>query len=141
MNQGLPRNGRAAAAIGRDGTLRDLAGLRGGYHPVAETDFALTLTMTGLQRLQPARVEWLLDAPVSNSGRLCSRIREVSEGQPWETDAHVVPDPDRSLARKTGVVSSDSTVLDRCVSWLNLAPWLLGEFVPEARIVDVFAVE
>lgn len=121
---------------GRDGVLRDLAGLRGGYQPVDETDPALGLVDRALAVLQPAHVTWLLDAPVPHSGRLGHLLR----ARPWPcpVTAEIVPDPDRVLARCDGVVSSDSDVLDRCGGWLNLAETLIHAHVRQARVVPLF---
>src|SRR3954470_12015863 len=58
-----------------DATVRDLAGLRGSYHPVDETDGALELIGRELGALGPAHVRFFLDAPVCNSGRLRARIQ------------------------------------------------------------------
>jgi hypothetical protein len=115
-----------------DGTVRDLAGLHGSYHPVAETDRALDLIGTELASIGPARVRVFLDAPVSSSGRLRARIEERARGWGFPVDAEVVPNPDAILARADNAVTSDSTVLDRCGSWLNLARFVVDRHVPSA---------
>ena len=64
-------------------------------------------------------VRWLLDQPIS--GRLAARLRELGTmlRLPWT--AEVVMNPDNVLAETTDVVvTSDSVVLDRVASWLNL---------------------
>lgn len=123
-----------------DGTVRDLAGLRGSYHPVAETDAALDLVGKELGALGPARVRVFLDAPVSNSGRLRARIEERARLWRLPVDAEVVPNPDAILMRAEGVVTSDSTVLDRCGSWLNLARFIVDRHVPHAWRSGIFGL-
>jgi hypothetical protein len=120
---------------GRDQALRDLSSIHGTYRAVQETDRAIRLAADALRPLAPGPVRWLLDQPVSNSGRLATRLRELGPtlGLPWT--AEVVMNPDRELAETTDlVVTSDSAVLDRAGAWLNLAalalaaappPWLL----------------
>lgn len=123
-----------------DGTVRDLAGLRGSYHPVAETDAALDLLGEELDALGPARVRVFLDAPVSNSGRLRARIEEHARRFATPLDATVVPNPDAILARAENVVTSDSIVLDRCGAWLNLARFIVDRRVPHAWRSGIFTL-
>ncbi|GAA4369303.1 DUF434 domain-containing protein [Hymenobacter saemangeumensis] len=107
---------------GRDGALRDLSSIHGTYRAVQETDRAIRLAATTLLLLNPGPVCWLLDQPVSNSGRLAARLRELGPtlGLPWT--AEVVMNPDRVLAETSDIViTSDSAVLDRAGAWLNLA--------------------
>lgn len=111
---------------GRDGAHRDLAGLHGTWRAVAETDRALDLAAGCLDAA--ASVTWLLDQPVSNSGRLAARLRERG----WQ--AEVVPSPDPLLADWPGVViTSDGWILDRCAGWFDLA----GAVLADAWIVDL----
>ena len=57
-----------------DGTIRDLAGLRGTYKLIDKTDRAINLIGEYLQKLKIKKVVFYLDSPVSNSGRLKIRI-------------------------------------------------------------------
>ena len=107
---------------GRDGALRDLSSVHGTYRAVQETDRAIRLVVATLLPLRPGPVRWLLDQPVSNSGRLAARLRELGPalGLPWTVE--VVFNPDHVLAETTDIiVTSDSAVLDRAGAWLNLA--------------------
>jgi len=111
---------------GRDGALRDLSSIHGTYRAVQETDRSIRLVAGALLALSPGPVRWLLDQPVSNSGRLAARLRELGPtlGLPWTVE--VVLNPDQVLAHTLDVVvTSDSVVLDRAGAWLNLAPLAL----------------
>ncbi len=123
-----------------DGTVRDLAGLRGSYHPVDETDGALELIGRELASLSPAGARIFLDAPVSNSGRLRARILDFAHRWPFPVDAEVVPNPDAILARGDNAVSSDSTILDRCSSWLNLGRFIVDRHLPQAWRSGMFTL-
>ena len=57
-----------------DGTIRDLAALRGTYRLIPETADAVRLIFDILQEASVGKVNILLDEPVSNSGRLKSLI-------------------------------------------------------------------
>jgi hypothetical protein len=126
--------------IGRDGCCRDMAGMHGHYKRVAETLPAIELAGSTLSRLQAAEVTWLLDKPVSNSGRLAGWIREAAERQGWNWHVELVANPDPLLAAATEpVASADSMILDRCQRWFNLARAVVAEHVPEAKILDFSA--
>lgn len=118
---------------GDDGTLRDLAGLRGSYHVLPETRIAVGLVQDALRGLGVRAVHWWLDAPVSNSGRLRALLLDTDPA--WT--ATLVADADRELFERDGVVSADAVVLDRCLSWLNLASWIVQQQVPNAWVIEL----
>lgn len=122
---------------GGDGTVRDIAGLRGSYRPVQESESALALLGSSLaaHRVPSARL-WL-DAPVSNSGRLRALIVERAAAWPCPVSVELVKNVDEVLAAESYVVSSDSVVIERCASWLNLAAWIIAEYMPKAWILDL----
>ena len=103
-----------------DGTIRDLAALRGTYRLIPETFNAIRLMCDLLQEAKVEKVNILLDQPVSNSGRLKARIADIAEGAPFELDIQVRKDVDRELYTKENVITSDSVILDHCSSWVNL---------------------
>lgn len=126
-----------------DGGLRDLAGIHGTWRRGPRTREALLLLAGRLRARGWERVpaRWLLDAPVSNSGRLAEEVRAVAAERslPWE--AEVVPNPDPLLAAAAegeAVASGDAPVLDRCRAWLDLAAEAVRS-LPSAWIVDLFA--
>lgn len=119
-----------------DGAYRDLAGLRGSYHPVEETEAALVLLGGVFAELDVAFVRFYLDEPVSNSGRLKTRILAHAAAWPLPVEVQLVRDPDRELYGKSFVVTSDSAVLDRVKSWFNLPRHLI-----ENRLVRPYLCE
>ena len=103
-----------------DGAVRDLAALRGTYRIIPETADVIRLLFDVLEDVRVCRATILLDEPVSNSGRLKALLAEVGEAYPFALDVRVLGGVDRMLYGKENVVSSDSVVLDRCVSWVNM---------------------
>ena len=103
-----------------DGTIRDLAALRGTYRLIPETSEAIRLIFTVLQEVNVKRINILLDEPVSNSGRLKARIAEIAEEYSFVLDIQILRDVDRELYGKENIVTSDSIILDHCISWINL---------------------
>lgn len=123
-----------------DGTLRDLAGLRGSYHLVDETEGALAVIGVELGSLAPARVRVFLDAPVSSSGKLRARIEAYAKKWSFPVDVELVPNPDAILSRGENAVTSDSTILDRRSSWVNLARYVVDRHIPHAWRSGSFAI-
>ena len=119
-----------------DGAYRDLAGLRGTYRLIDKTDAAIRLILSELQKLSVTRAVFWLDAPVSNSGRLKTRIAEIAEEERFEIGVEVVGDVDRMLYDLPNVISSDSVILDHCPGWVNLSERLIPA-IPAAWIVDL----
>lgn len=105
---------------GMDGTIRDLASLRGTYRIIPETEAAVAMLLDTLGEMKAETVHILLDEPVSNSGRLKTLIAEAGEGCPFSLDIRIRKDVDRALYGKENVITSDSIILDRCQSWVNL---------------------
>jgi hypothetical protein len=103
-----------------DGTVRDLAALRGTYRIIPETRDAVRLLLDMLKEIDVESVHILLDEPVSNSGRLKALIADAGEDCPFRLDVRIQKDVDRELYGKENVITSDSVILDRCGSWINL---------------------
>ena len=125
----------------QDGALRDLAGLRGSYHLVEETERALGLLAEAFGELGIAEARFYLDRPVSNSGRLRARILERTAQWPCRVEVSVVSNPDRELIDRSRVVSSDSAVLDRAASWANLLGYLVESRIESTWLIDLTIAE
>lgn len=123
---------------GRDGCFRDLASIHGTYRKVTETIPAVQLIGKFLKEHDVDNCLWLLDSPVSNSGRLKTLIGELTNKNNWDWEIKLLISPDAELAKTDMVVaSSDSAVLDRCKSWVNLARAIIEEKIPKACLVDL----
>ena len=132
--------GGAVVIVGRDGCLRDVAGVHGSYRKVEETVPAVRLTGEVLAAIGATACTWYLDHPVSNSGRLAASILETAAERGWPWRVEVVMNPDPVLAASAEVVASaDSVILDRCGRWLNLARRVVETRVPGATLVDLSA--
>ena len=121
----------------RDGTLRDISSVHGSYKRVRQTEEAIRLTGRVLEELQVQAVNWYLDKPISNSGRLLSRLYEIAEEEGFNWQVELVYSPDKVLAESSNiVVSSDGWVLDQTERWFNLGA-LLVESMENATIVEI----
>ena len=124
--------------LARDGVMRDLAAMSAHYRRVQTTRPAIDLLAGFFAAHRCARVEWLLDRPVSNSARLKRLIEERVEERepPWTVE--LIDQVDARLAAAEHVVASaDSVVLDRCGRWINLVRRIVERDIPEAWVVDL----
>ena len=103
-----------------DGAVRDLAGLRGTYRLIDKTDRAILTIRRVLEEERVKTAHFLLDAPVSNSGRLKEAIAAGFAGSPVHVEFSVINDVDKQLYGKDNVITSDAIILDQCASWFNL---------------------
>lgn len=110
-----------------DGTMRDLAGLRGTYRLIDQTDTAIHLIISTLQKLFIQSAVFWLDSPVSNSGRLKTRIAEISEKERFNTEIQITHNVDQVLYTLPNVISSDSIIIDHCPSWYNLNEKIISD--------------
>jgi len=125
---------------GRDGCFRDLASIHGTYRKVEETIPAVTLIGTFLAELRISEALWLLDSPVSNSGRLKTLIAQLASEHNWPWEIRLTLSPDAELSKtETIVVSTDSVILDACPQWTNLATEIVTQRLPSTPIIDLAA--
>ena len=122
----------------RDGCIRDLSSVHGSYRAVNETDTAIQLIGESLETLHPKSVEWVLDKPISNSGRLAQRIRNLANEKGWNWNVETLFDPDAAISKSKRVaISSDSHILDRTERWLNFNRYLIGHRLADSWLIDL----
>jgi hypothetical protein len=124
--------------LGCDGCCRDMASMHGSYRKVEETVPALTLIGETLAAAQVASCHWLLDSPVSNSGRLRLILRDLAMERGWDWTIELSPNPDEELCNSDRlVISADSLVLDLAGGWYNLAAEIVRTYLPAAWVVPL----
>ena len=128
--------------LGRDGCYRDMASMHGNYRKVQETVPALQRIGECLAAYRVPHCRWLLDQPVSNSGRLRQILLEIAESHAWNWQVELVPNPDRILQTSTEIVaSSDSQILDAAGRWFNLARDVIDRACPEVRVTVLDVID
>lgn len=129
---------RGVVLRGRDDCYRDMASLHGTYRRVEETVPALELVGACLQEWELVSIRWLLDQPVSNSGRLKALMLEIAQTHGWAWDVELVPAPDPVLKVASAIVAtSDSQILDAAARWLNLARIVIEATLPATEVIDL----
>jgi hypothetical protein len=122
----------------RDLCIRDLSSVHGSYRSVHETERAIQLAGEALEAVRPAGVLWLLDRPVSNSGRLAARIKVVAAARGWPWTVETVFNPDKLMQASPSVaVTSDSVILDHAPRWVNLNHHLITGYLSDVWLIDL----
>jgi hypothetical protein len=128
--------------LGRDGVVRDIASVHGAYRTVEETEPGLALIARLASSMSVSRCVFLLDRPVSNSGRLRALIDAPTRTREVAFRAELVADPDPLLGACEDIIASaDGAVLDGCARWFNLARACIEAYMKNARIVDLSSGE
>ncbi|MFL8675105.1 DUF434 domain-containing protein [Clostridioides sp. GD02404] len=123
--------------IGSDGNMRDLAGLRGTYKIIDKTEEALKLIGEFFNKYNAQKIRFYLDSPVSNSGNLKYKILEYAKIWGIETEVELVKNADVVLEKLDRVVSSDAVIVDRCISYFNIARGIIEEYIKDCNIVNL----
>ena len=122
---------------GMDGTIRDLAGLRGSYRIVDKTIQAVELLIARFEKLGVKKALFYLEQQVSNSGRLRALLLGKANGRGVEVQAELHPSVDGQLSRMENVVTADAIILDKCGSWYNLTRALKQSAILDAWILHL----
>ncbi|MBY2476116.1 DUF434 domain-containing protein [Clostridioides difficile] len=123
--------------IGSDGNMRDLAGLRGTYKIIDKTEEALKLIGEFFNKYNAQKIRFYLDSPVSNSGNLRYKILEYAKIWGIETEVELVKNADVVLEKLDRVVSSDAVIVDKCISYFNVARGIIEEYIKDCNIVNL----
>ncbi len=122
----------------RDGAYRDIAAMSRHYRSVGVTIPALRAIGESLNDLGCRQSTWLLDRPISNSGRLRALMTNEAQQAGWSWDVQLVDNPDALLRDPDKIVATaDSGILDRCGQWLNLARIVVEDKVEEPWVIDL----
>ncbi|MBU5226290.1 DUF434 domain-containing protein [Clostridium senegalense] len=119
-----------------DGTIRDLAGLRGTYKIIDKSELAIKLIGNILEKYKIKEAIFYLDSPVSNSGRLKLKILELLKDYNFQVEAKTINNVDTVLESSDCVITSDAIILDKCNSWINLNKEIIKNNMLNTMYVD-----
>ena len=109
-----------------DGFVRDISGLSGNFKKSEITEKAILLIINVLKKWKPRQTFFLLDAPISMSGRLAEEIRDRLKRENLLGDAMAVKVPEKILIGFPGIIAtSDTDIIDRSKKVLDLAGYLV----------------
>ena len=133
--------GGGVLLVARDGCVRDMSSMHGNYRVLSDTDAAIDMVHEFFAKREVKLIRWLLDKPVSNSGRLKAKILDrVTSFPDFECSVALVPDPDVELREIRGekaiVVTADSGILNESGPWFNAAREILADF-PDPPSIEI----
>ncbi|MCR5147619.1 MAG: DUF434 domain-containing protein [Eubacterium sp.] len=120
-----------------DGTIRDLAGLRGTYRLIPETDLAVKALIRTLAFLKVEKAIIYLDKPVSNSGRLKQKIYEYAEDCDIEVEVVIEDAVDHVLKQKPLIASGDAIILNECDKWFNFVKCVIAQNIGDYPFINL----
>lgn len=123
-----------------DGTIRDLAALRGTYRLIDKTKLAIIQIGEVLEENRVKKAVFYLDSPVSNSGRLKVQIEELLKDFRFEVEVQVIHNVDSVLETLDHVITSDAIILDKCKSWINLNQKMIEEKMGKELCIDFSSI-
>ncbi len=134
-------NGLPLAAAD-DGFVRDVAELSRAYRISPATDRALKAMAVFLQGRNPGPVAVFYDAPMSKSGELTRRTREIFQETGLGCEALAVPVPEKELLAFPGAVAtSDTHVIDARQGIVDLAGEIIKEESGKGRQFQVIYLQ
>jgi len=105
-----------------DGFIRDVGGVSRAFRVSPATDRVLTLTADYLADQAAGPLEVFYDAPLSLSGELARRTREIFASRGLSVHAQAVPVPERMLSGFPGAIAtSDTALIDAHETVVDLA--------------------
>jgi hypothetical protein len=105
-----------------DGFIRDVGEISGAFKVSPATDRVLAQLADYLAHHPTGPVDVFYDAPLSRSGELARRTREVFASRNLTVQAAAVPVPERLLSAFTGVIAtSDTALIDAHAAVVDLA--------------------
>jgi len=122
--------------LGDDGFIRDISGLSGNFKKTKKTDEALQLIIDILKKWKPHQTLFLLDAPISMSGKLAQEIRGWLKQEGLPGDAMAVKVPEKTLIGFPGVVAtSDTAIIDQSKKVIDLAGYIVSKKIRSKSII------
>ena len=112
--------------LGDDGFIRDISGLSGAFKKTLKTEEALQLIFSALKKVKPRQTLFLFDSPISMSGKLAQKVRDLLKDHHLRGDAAAVRVPEHILIGFPGMIAtSDTAIIDQSKKVVDLAGEIL----------------
>ncbi|MDB0602280.1 DUF434 domain-containing protein [Tenacibaculum maritimum] len=116
---------------GKDGVYRDLSTLYGTYKSVKQTQTAIKLIANFSKLYRIGKIIWVLDKPISNSGRMKTLLTAYAEEKDLNWEVLLENNPDKIIAESKYIgVTSDAWILESVSKWFNLIAHLIPKEYP-----------
>jgi hypothetical protein len=125
-----------------DGYFRDIAELSRAFRFSPESERALALLAAFLKAHQPGPVVVLYDAPLSKSGELARRTREVLATWGIAAEVRALPVPEKELLVFSGAVAtSDTHLIDARQDLVDLAGEIILQEAGKGRAFRIIVLQ
>jgi hypothetical protein len=122
-----------------DGFIRDVGEISRAFRVTPATDRVLELMAVYLADHKAGPLDVFYDAPLSLSGELARRTREMFASRGLAVQAAAVPVPERLLSGFTGAIAtSDTALIDAHAAVVDLAGEIIWQH-PAWRLIDLRA--
>ena len=112
--------------LGDDGYVRDISGLSGRFKKTKRTEEAIQFIIRVLKKWKPRQTLFLLDAPISMSGKLAEEIRDRLKRENLLGDAMAMKVPEKILIGFPGIIAtSDTAIINPSKKVLDLAGYVI----------------
>lgn len=123
---------------GADGFFRDISSVHGSYKRIAKTVEVIEEVGRKLDAYGVNAVRWILDKPVSNSGRLKQLMEQIADEHHWNWEVALDFNPDKFLIEsKLVAISSDAWILDQAAINFNFLSDYFKELSKKENIVQL----
>ena len=127
--------------IGLDGCMRDIASIHSTYRKVEETIPALELIGKVIEELEIKETIWVLDSPISNSGRLKKIMEDLAEEKKWNWKIKLEKHADKPIVELSQnenhiAASCDAWITINASNWVNLCSFIVKNYIPSAWVLD-----
>lgn len=110
-----------------DGVVRDIAGVSARYRITETSLLALKAIFEVLKQYEPQDTLLLFDAPIKHSGELASLVRKMLDEYELSGNAQIERYPESRLKAMKLVATSDSDLMNRVESVVDLAGYIVRE--------------
>lgn len=129
--------GKGPVFQGLDGCIRDVTGVHGTYKRAFQTSHALDIISEALNTLNTGKANWLLDKPVSNSGKLKALLEDYAHQNNLNWAVSLQDKTDEVLKRSQQIIiSSDKEVLAKGVKWYDLNGFIAFNLTQEKWLIS-----
>jgi hypothetical protein len=91
----------------------------------------LKLLQHSLKKYKVSKVIWVFDAPVSNSGRMKTKLIDYAKEKEHNWEVVLLNNPDKFIANSEFIgVSSDAWILDKIKLWSNIIEIIIPKDYP-----------
>ncbi len=99
-----------------------------------------------IEELEIKETIWVLDSPISNSGRLKKIMEDLAEEKKWNWKVVLEKHADKSIVElsqnSTHIVAScDAWIIINASNWVNLCSFIVNNYIPSAWVLDFGKVE